>query len=298
MALRLVRQTSDTPNITNKDDTIMTRYAYGGYNGVVKGYGRECDCDKELLVSGIFKILDGEIIIDGWEIQIDASGWLLDLSKITGTQYHSVYAEINVATESIKLDSTYLETEYPVIDKGDDLTAIPNGTARVLLYEVKVENGIITEVNKRFKVIPYLEEIETRLNNADYESKNAYKVNNLEIKKDNNGLLRIGDIIIPQNKVVWQGSHLLNNSYAFKLSTTSAVDKFFKILYTPFNNTTGRLFTRTFMINYARDGIQSLIVDDFSVRATEDKELVIGYNGSAGQFDTYPTILAIYEVIE
>lgn len=171
MALRLVRQTSDTPNITNKDDTIMTRYAYGGYSGIVKGFGSECEYTAE---NGIFKILDGEIIIDGWEIQIDGAGWSLNLSSLTGTQYHSVYAEINVLTETVILNSTYLTGSYPEIEKGDDLTETPNGTARLLLYNVKVENGAITEVVKKFEIIPYLTQkvldIEQRLEKLGFKS--------------------------------------------------------------------------------------------------------------------------------
>jgi hypothetical protein len=170
MALRLVRQTSDTPNITNKDDTIMTRYAYGGYNGIVKGFGNECGYTAE---NGIFKVLDGRIVIDGWEIDIDGVGWNLNLSTVTGTQYHSVYAEINVATESVKLDSTYLTGFYPEIDKGDDLTEIPNGTARILLYNVKVENGVITETVKKFEIILYLTQkvldVEKRLDELGFK---------------------------------------------------------------------------------------------------------------------------------
>lgn len=155
MALRLVRQTSDTPNITNKDDVIMTRYAYGGYNGVVNGFGNECGYTAE---NGIFKILDGRIVVDGWEIDVDGAGWSFDFSNITGTQYHSVYAEINVATETVKIDSTYLTGSYPEITKGDDLTTVPNGTARLLLYEVVVENGTITKVSKKVEVIRHLKD--------------------------------------------------------------------------------------------------------------------------------------------
>lgn len=170
MALRLVRQTSDTPNITNKDDTIMTRYAYGGYSGIVKGFGSECEYTAE---NGIFKILDGEIIIDGWEIQIDGVGWTLDLHNVIGIQYHSVYAEINVLTETVILSSTYLTASYPEIEKGDDLTETPNGTARLLLYNVKVESGAITEVVKRFEIIPYLSDIEKGLRDGTFKPKIA-----------------------------------------------------------------------------------------------------------------------------
>lgn len=153
MALRLVRETSDTPNITNKDDTIMTRYAYGGYNGVVKGFGSECEYTAN---NGIFKVLGGRIIIDGWEVDVDGEGFGLNLSTVYGTQYHSVYLQINIAVESVDIKSSYLTGSYPTIEKGDDLTSAQNGSARLLLYNVKVENGIITEVVKRFEIVPYL----------------------------------------------------------------------------------------------------------------------------------------------
>ena len=155
MALRLVRKISETPNITNKDDTIMTRYAYGGYNGVVKAFGSECGYTAD---AGIFKVLDGRIVVDGWEIDIDGAGWNLNLSTVNGIQYHSVFVEITIATESIKLSSSYLTGAYPDVSKGDDLTKVPNGTSRLLLYNVKSENGTITEVVQRFEVIKHIKE--------------------------------------------------------------------------------------------------------------------------------------------
>ena len=186
MALRLVRQTSNTPNITNKDDTIMTRYAYG-YNGVVKNFGNECNYISE---NGIFKILDGRIVIDGWEIEIDGAGWILDLHFITGTRYHSVYAEVNVLSETVKIDSSYFTGVYPEIEKGDDLTSIPNGTARILLYNVFVENGTIKEVIKKFEII---------------ERANAKTVNGIPFKKSSQGLLTSAqNLIVPQRKILWE----------------------------------------------------------------------------------------------
>ncbi len=170
MALRLVREASDTPNITNKDDTIMTRYAYGGYNGVVKAFGNECDYIAD---SGIFKILSARILVDGWEIDVDGAGYQFDFSGFNGTQYNSIYLEINVATEDVSLKSTYETGKYPEIGKGDDLTSVQNGTANLLLYNVKVENGVISEVVKRFNIIPYLTQkvidIEERLSRLGFK---------------------------------------------------------------------------------------------------------------------------------
>ena len=196
MALRLVRQTSDTPNLTNKDDTIMTRYAYGGYNGVVKAFGNECGYTAD---NGIFKVLDGRIVIDGWEIDIDGAGVLINLSNVIGTQYRSVYVEINVATETVIINSTYLSNAYPTIDKGDDLTSTPNGTARLLLYNVRVENGAITEVVKRFNLIPYLTskvlDIERRLEELGFK-KGVAEYNNYTVDVTANSLKKQGKYVI------------------------------------------------------------------------------------------------------
>ena len=170
MALRLVRETSATPNITNKDDTVMARYAYGGYNGVVKAFGSECEYTAE---SGVFKLLDGRIVIDGWEIDVDGAGWSLNLSNITGTQYHSVYAELNVLTETVAIKSSYLTGSYPEIDKGDDLTSAQNGTARLLLYHVRVVNGKIDEVVKKAEFIPYLVDQAKKLSSLEKDLTNG-----------------------------------------------------------------------------------------------------------------------------
>ena len=206
MALRLVRETSETPNITNKDDTIMTRYAYGGYNGVVKAYGSECEYIAE---NGFFKVLDGRIVVDGWEIDVDGAGYNLNLSTVSGIQYHSVYAEVTVATENVKIDSTYLQGAYPEIEKGDDLTNAPNGTARLLLYNVKVENGVITEVIKKFNLVPYL----------------AQKVLDLEKRLEELGFKQgvlsnplINDYL-DTNSLIKQGKYAICNLYVHQWSS-------------------------------------------------------------------------------
>ena len=146
MALKLVRESSNTPNITNKDDTIAFRYAYGGYNGYIKGFGNECGYTAD---NGNFKVLDGCLVIDGWEINIDPDGWEIDYSSAVSTQYNSIYVETSILTESVQIKSKYAFDDYPTIEKGDDLTETLNGTARLLLYNVKVENGVITEVIKK-----------------------------------------------------------------------------------------------------------------------------------------------------
>lgn len=221
MALRLVRKSSDTPNITNKDDVRMARYAYGGYNGIVKGFGNECEYTAE---NGIFKLLDGIIVVDGWEIFVEGGGVSLDFSNIIGAQYHSVYLQINVATtiEDVSLKSVYSQISYSQVEKGDDLTSVPNGTAKFLLYNVKVVNGAIVEVVKKFETIPYLSLLENGLKNGNFIPKNSQQVNGLEIMRDENGVLKIGDIIIPQKRLLWalsEGKKVQQKGKGFAVDT-------------------------------------------------------------------------------
>lgn len=53
--------------------------------------------------------------------------------------------------------------------------------------------------------------------------KNSTKVNNLEITQDENGVLKIGDVIIPQKKLLWSGE--LRCDYDQDYVTLSLADK-------------------------------------------------------------------------
>lgn len=152
MSIRLIRQSSDTPNITNRDDTRMTRFAYGGIDGVVQGFGSELS----YAVSGSkFVLNSGCIVLQGWEVDVEGTGWELDLSTVVGTQYHLVYLEVSVGVESAVIKSTYLTGSTPSIDFGDDLTKYPEGTARLPLYSFVIENGTIHSVVKKFSTLSY-----------------------------------------------------------------------------------------------------------------------------------------------
>lgn len=160
MAIKLVRESSETPNITNKDDTKMIRYAYGGYTGFVKDYENEL---SHSISGSILKINSGRIVLGGWEIDIAENSWELDLSAISGTQYYTIYIEANIATEIVQIKSSYASGAYPNIEEGDDLTKYPSGMARAVLYHVKSVNGSLSEIEKIIEPIPYLKEIEERL---------------------------------------------------------------------------------------------------------------------------------------
>lgn len=150
MGLRLIRQKSDTPNVQNTDDARMVRYAYGGYDGVVKNKGTECS----YTISGTtFKINSGVLVLQGWETEIDGNGW--EMSIDGWVKNYSVYLEVNLAANTAAIKSKYGIGVLPSVDSGDDLTTTINGTARMVLYTFKSTGGVISDVEKKVSAIEY-----------------------------------------------------------------------------------------------------------------------------------------------
>ena len=150
MGLRLIRQKSDMPNVQSSDDARMVRYAYGGCDGVVKNRGTEC---SHTISGTTFKINSGVIVLQGWEVEIDSNGWSLSVDSLT--KYYAVYLEVNLATDTAEIKSTYDTAGVPSISLGDDLTQITNGIARLVLYTFKSTNSVISDVIKKVSVIGY-----------------------------------------------------------------------------------------------------------------------------------------------
>lgn len=229
MSVRLIRENSDTPNITNKDDARMARYAYGGKNGYVQNYGNEVNHNVD---GNVFTIGSGIIVLQGWEVVIDSNGWQLPLSSADATKrYYSVYLEINLAlggTASIRSQQdTY---NYPDIAAGDDLTQNTSGIARLELYRFTAAAGIISNVTKVVSGIDYCNDVINSLANelaqGIFKVGNSKKINDVELKLDSNGKLIIGDIVIPQKKLLWRGSLQIKQDNGGSIMDSSAVSKF------------------------------------------------------------------------
>ena len=202
MAIKMVREPSETPNINNIDDIVPMRYAYGNQNGYVIGKGNEISNS----VSGLnFTVNSGRLVLQGVECDIDASGATITIDNIATKRYYTVYLEVNLGLNTATIKSKYDTATYPSIDAGDDLTENTTGVARLPLYRFTATSGIISEVNKVVKSVKYA--VDVKVNNAI----NSDKVNNLEIKQDENGVIKIGEIIIPQKKLLWEGD--LQSSY-------------------------------------------------------------------------------------
>ena len=169
MGVTLIRQNSDTPNVSNTDDARMIRFAYGGRNGVVKGYGQEC----AYTVNGkTFSIGSGCIVLQGWEVRLDANGWSINIQSAGVARKYRVYLEINLATQTAQILTVYnTGSSYPSINEGDDLTRNTSGTARLSLYLFSAAadgtiadgtNITLNNVRKLFSVLDYDSTVELR----------------------------------------------------------------------------------------------------------------------------------------
>lgn len=201
MAHKMVRQPSETPNINNIDDIIPFRYAYGNQDGYVINKGTEL---SYTINGNEFRINSGRVVLQGIEDDIDANGVTVTIDNISGVRYYVVYYRVNLATNTTSYEITYDTAGYPIIDKGDDLTKNSSGIANLPLYRFKASSGVISNVEKVVKAVEYI--------NKNITVENSKNINDLPIKRDENGVLKIGNIVIPQKKVLWSGEEEISSS--------------------------------------------------------------------------------------
>lgn len=220
MSIKMVRQPSDTPNITNIDDIIGMRYAYGNQNGYVIGKGTELDS----VISGVnFTIGSGRVVLQGVECDIDASGFTLSVDpSISTKRYYIVYLEINLGQNIANIKNTYDTVSYPVLDTGVDLTSDSNGIARLLLYKFTAINGIISDVSKVVNGIQYTNNI--KVNNAvnsDNAIVNSDGSHGGFTQNENNVLSTTSGEIIEKKQVLWSGAQIIEagGEFIFPLSS-------------------------------------------------------------------------------
>lgn len=212
MGIRMVRQPSETPNVTNIDDIIPFRYAYGNQDGYVIGKGNEI---SHTIDGSTFRINSGRIVLQGVETDIDANGVSFTIDNASETRYFVVYYEVNLATQttSIKL-SNYDTAGYPNIELGDDLTANSSGIARLPLYRFTATSGVVSNVTKTAKAIEYI--TDWVINNFQTEEKTQF-----------------GEYVFSKMKL------LTNNSFSWSQTSDGGV---YKTLFTDTKSILGRKF--------------------------------------------------------
>lgn len=211
MAIVMVRKPSDTPNVRNIDDIIPFRYAYFNQNGYIKNKSNELNYE----IDGLnFKIKSGRVVFQGVESDVDAAGITITIDNTPYPHYYVVYYNVNLALNTTSIEYDYHMGGYPIVDEGDDLIANTSGYANFELYRFVAQNGIISNVEKLVQPIDPIEYVKNleiynslHSNQSDNStiSENSKLINNLNIKLDSNGVLKCGDLIIPQQKVLWEG---------------------------------------------------------------------------------------------
>lgn len=152
MPIKMVREPSSTPNISSLDDFVGLRYAYNNRNGYCIGKGSEVGYS----ISGsIFRVLSGRVVIQGVECDIDANGVDIQIDTVATKRYHTVYAQVSLATMTSGVFETYDTAGFPEVNPGDDLSENTIGTARVPLYRFSSLNGVISDVTKVIHSIDY-----------------------------------------------------------------------------------------------------------------------------------------------
>lgn len=189
MAIKMVREPSETPNINNIDDIVPMRYAYGNQNGYVIGKGNEISNT----VNGLnFTINSGRLVLQGVECDIDATGVTITIDNIATKRYYTIYLEVNLGLNTATIKDEYDTATYPTIDAGDDLTENTTGIARMVLYKFTATSGVIGEVNKVVESIKYT---------SDMSVANSNTVQNVDFSSSNSATF--GDYIVPKIKILY-----------------------------------------------------------------------------------------------
>ena len=193
--LKMLRQSSETPNIRNIDDFVPFRHAYNNQNGFIEGKGNEI---SYTINGSEFRLNSGRIVLQGVESDIDANGVSLLIDVVSEKRYYSVYYKVNLATDSTSIETVYDIAGYPSVDSGDDLTENTSGSANLLLYRFLAENGVISEVVKIVEPIKYIQDLTVK------SSENTNKVQGVDLKDSTPS--QFGDYLIKKYKLLYSGT--------------------------------------------------------------------------------------------
>lgn len=158
-------------NIENIDDYLVFKYAYGNKDGHTKGLSYD-------VRGNIFHIGAGRIVIQGVESDIETGGIDLELDIIAEKRFVVVYASTNMSTKTTSILTTYFKEEVNEWTnlKYDDIVTTGQGIAQLPMFTMWIENGVITDVRKKIKQIPFAEEIKVQKAMHSDTSTNAVNV--------------------------------------------------------------------------------------------------------------------------
>lgn len=272
MAISMVREPSAEPNITNVDDIIGLRYAYGNQNGFIIGKGNEI---SYTLNGSTLTINSGRMVLNGVECDIDANGVAITIDNVATKRYYTVYLQVNLNTNSASILSSYATGDYPTISAGDDLTANPTGTARMELYHFTAQNGVISNVAKLVTSIKYTAQVVVD------ESVNATEC----VKKSyfsSSSASTFGGYTVRKEILRWSGNQDFTTSNARVTIWTD-----------PSNNISGRTFRIVYSISPNQEGSLLSAIVKVTSTSTNPREC-LSYANFDLTYKLYITKLGVY----
>ena len=222
MAVKMVREPNETPNISNIDDIIPMRYAYGNQSGYVINKGNQVS----YTVNGLnFTINSGRLVLQGVECDIDASGVTVTIDNIATKRYYTVYLQVNLGINTATVLATYDTTTYPNPPASDDLTANSTGVAYLILYHFTATGGIISEVDKVVTSVKYTEDIKVK---NTINSDTSTMANNIVF----NGNGGVNKVVVPftQSDNIFSNSNIDILQLKFRFLSTFEYDNAYRFL--------------------------------------------------------------------
>ena len=155
--------------------------------------------DKE----GVIALLE-QAIEDGDLSHIEADSAFVSKLKslVNGTTHHIEFVT-QAQFNQLEHDDELVSNTYYFITDDDTAQDLENAVNNLLSRADDLENAV-NNILDGTTTVP--------------KAGNAEEVNNLEIIRDENGVLKIGDIVIPQKKVIWSGNEPFNNQGLVSLS--------------------------------------------------------------------------------
>ena len=199
---------------------LTARYLYNilGYSsGVLKDALSEFNMTYTNLT---FSVSGGQAVAYGYIGEITTTSEFTFTAPSANSKYYFVYLDFDLRETIKKFAVSYYDNSNSDVwsPRQDNLANNEAGRFQLPIYKIKIDSDNTITV--------------TDLREIKQIVKEATKINGMELKKDENGVLKIDEIVIPQNKTLWVGSAeqaIIDNSLTINLSEQIVIGEKLKI---------------------------------------------------------------------
>lgn len=172
---------------------LTARYLYNilGYSsGVLKDALSEFNMTYTNLT---FSVAGGQAVAYGYIGEITTTSEFTFTAPSANSKYYFVYLDFDLRETIKKFAVSYYDNNNSDVwsPRQDNLSNNEVGRFQLPIYKIKIDSDNTITV--------------TDLREIKQIVKDATKINGMDLKRDENGVLKIGDVIIPQRKLLWSG---------------------------------------------------------------------------------------------